>query len=61
MRPTQWTVYAAKFFGGQCMFWWLTRAQSTLYPLANDFMDIEDDYGAIRGHAQMMKNSNLFA
>jgi hypothetical protein len=60
MRPTQWIVYAAKFIGGQCMFYWLTRAQPTLNPLATDFMDIEDDYVAIRGHAQTMKSRNLF-
>jgi hypothetical protein len=53
-------VYVARFIGGECMFYWVTKAQPTLNPLANDFMDIEDDYVQIRGYVQMMTQRDLF-
>ncbi|KAF1360120.1 hypothetical protein EJ07DRAFT_177435 [Lizonia empirigonia] len=53
-------VYAARFISGECMFYWLTKLQPTLNPLANDFMDIEDDYVSIRGHVATMKQRDLF-
>jgi hypothetical protein len=61
LRPAQMIVFAARFIGGQCMFYWLTRAQPTLNPLATDFMDVEDDYVTVQAHARTMKDRNLFA
>lgn len=59
-NPIQRTVYVAKFVGGQCMFYWLTRDHPTLNPLANDFMDIEDEYAVIRGHVHGILQTDLF-
>jgi hypothetical protein len=58
--PAQRVVYAAKFVGGACMFYWFSRTQPTLNPLSGDFMDIEDDYATIRGHVQGIQGMNVF-
>jgi hypothetical protein len=54
-------VYAARFIGGECMFYWVSRTHPTLNPLSTDFMDMESHYAAIRGHVATMKRTNLFA
>lgn len=60
LHDSQRTVYAAKFVGGQCMFYRLRRGQTTMTAVATDFMDIEDDHVSIRTCVATVKQTDLF-